>query len=142
MAQWRARSSVLVFGLIWLIPPYPPSGHLGLKSVRVNACHGALGRPFFDHFFASILDSILDSSWVRFGLVLGASWDPFGSPNRVKLGQKCVLNRHLFKNCDFHADLRFPRFWAPFDPKMGPKIASRPLRDGSKSDKKTMHFSS
>jgi len=73
MAQWRARSQVLVFGLIWLISPYPPSGHLGSKSVRVNAWHGALGRPFFDHFLGSILDSILDSSWVRFGLVLGTS---------------------------------------------------------------------
>ena len=81
-------------------PPTPPSGHLGPRMSTVNACHGALGGPFFDHLFESILDSILDSSWVRFGLVLGASWDPFGSPNRVKLGQKCDLNRHLFENDD------------------------------------------
>ena len=53
-------------------PPTPPSGHPGLKSVRAKACHGALGRPFFDHFFESILKSILDSFWVRFGLVLGS----------------------------------------------------------------------
>ena len=71
----------------------------------LNACHGALGGPFFDHFFASILDSILDSSWVRFGLVLGASWDPFG----VKLGQKCVLNRHLFENDDVQKTLENAR---------------------------------
>ena len=71
----------------------------------LNVCHGALGGPFFDHFFASILDSILDSSWVRFGLVLGASWDPLGSPNRVKLGQKSVLNRHLFENGDVQKTL-------------------------------------
>ena len=70
-----------------------------------NASHGALGGPFFDHFFASILDSILDSSWVRFGLVLGAFWDPFGSLNRVKLDQKCVLSRHLFENNDVHKTL-------------------------------------
>ena len=55
---------------------------------------------FCDHLFASILDLILDSSWVHFGLVLGAFWDPFGSPNPVKLGQKCVLNRHVFENDD------------------------------------------
>ena len=72
-------------------PPLPPSGHLGPKSVRANAWHGVLGGPFFDNFFETILDSILDSSWVRFGLVLGASWDPFGRPNRVKLGQKICL---------------------------------------------------
>ena len=105
MAQWRARSQVLVFGLIWLIPPYPPSGHLGPRMSTVN---GALGRPFFDHFFASILDSILDSSWVRFGLVLGAFWDPFGSPNPLKLSQKCVLNRHLFENDDVQKTLEKP----------------------------------
>ena len=71
----------------------------------VNASYGALGRPFFDNFFASILESILDSSWVRFGLVLGASWDPLGSPNQVKLGQKCVLNSHLFENDDVQKTL-------------------------------------
>ena len=88
-----------------LDPPYPPSGHLGPRMSTVNACHGALGGPFFDYFCASILDSILDSSWVRFGLVLGASWDPLGSPNRVKLGQKSVLNRHLFENVDVQKTL-------------------------------------
>ena len=104
-------------------PPYSPSGHLGLKSVRVNASHGSLGCPFVDHFFASILDSILDSFWIGFGLVLGSFWTPFGSPNRVKLGSKCVLSRHFFEKLDFHADLRFPRFLAFFEPKMRPKIA-------------------
>ena len=105
LGQWRARSQVLVFWLIWLIPPYPPSGHLGPRMSTFNAWHGALGRPFFDHFLASILDSILDSSWVRFGLVLGASWDPFGRPNRVKLGQKSILKRSLFKKADVHETL-------------------------------------
>ena len=74
-----------------------------------NASHGALGGPFFEYFVASILDSILDSSWVRFGLVLGASWDPFGSPNRVKLGQKCILSRHLFENVDVQKTLENER---------------------------------
>ena len=70
-----------------------------------KACHGALGGPFFDHFVALILDSILDSLFVRFGIVLGSFRDPFGSPNRVKLGQKCVLNRHLFENGDVQKTL-------------------------------------
>ena len=108
----------------------------------VNACRGALGGPFFDHFFASILDSILDSSWVRFGLVLGASWDPFGSPNRIKLGQKCVLNHNLFENDDVQKVLEKPVRNGPKCPQDVPKIASRPVQDESKSVKKLMHFSS
>ena len=75
----------------------PPRRAPGPKSVIARTTCGALEGPFFDHFFASILDSILDSSWVRFGLVLGAFWDPFGSPNPVKLGQKSILKRSLFK---------------------------------------------
>ena len=118
-----------------------PGAHWGPRMSIVNAWRGALGGSFFYHFFTSILDSILDSSWVRFGLVLGAFGGPFGSPNPIKLGQKCVLNCNCVKNYDFHTDLRFPKFWAPSDPKMGPKIASRPVQDGSKSDKKVMHFS-
>ena len=101
----------------------------------------ALGGPFFDHFFASILDSILDSFSMGFGLVLGSFLTPFGRPNRVKLDQKSVLKRYFFKNVDFHADLRFKWFLAFFDPKMGAKIAPRPVQDGSKRDKKVMHFS-
>ena len=108
-------------------PPTPRSGHLGLKSVRTNASHGALGGPFFTNLFASIVDLILDSSWVRFGLVLGASWDPFGSPNRVKLGQKCVLNRHLFENDDVQKTLEKQMRNVKKCPQDGPKIASRPI---------------
>ena len=54
-------------------PPTPPDGHSGLRMSTLNAWHGALGGPFFYHFSASIFDSILDSLWVRFGLVLGSS---------------------------------------------------------------------
>ena len=107
-----------------------------------NAWRGALGGPLFDHFFASILDSILDSFWIRFGLVLDLFWIPFGSSNRVKLGQECVLSGNFFENADFHAGLRFSMFFCFFYLKMGPKIDSRPVQDGSKSDKKAMHFSS
>ena len=108
----------------------------------LKACHGALGGPFFDHFFASILSSILDSFWVRFGLVLGAFWDPFGGPNRVKLGQKCVLDRHLFENDDVQKTLEKPMRNGQKRPQDGPKIAPRLVQDGSKSDKKVTHFSS
>ena len=93
----------------------------------VNACHGALGRPFVDHFFASILASILDSSWVDFGLVLGAFWDPVGSPNRVKLGQKSILKRSFFENVDVHETSAKPMRNHKKCPQDGPKIASRPI---------------
>ena len=142
MAQWRARSQVLVFWLIWLIPPYPPSGHLGLRMSTANACHGALGGPFFAHFFESILKSILDSFWVRFGLVLGSFWPPFGGPNRVKLDTKCILNRPLFENGDVQKTLEKPRRNGQTCSQEAPKIAPRPVQDGSKRDKKVMHFSS
>ena len=124
-----------------LVDP-PPSGHPGFKSVRPNAWNGALGGPFFDHFFESILDSILDSFWIRFGLVLGSFWDPFGSPNPVKLGQKCILNRHLFENGDVQKTLEKPMRNGQTCSQETPKIAPRPVQDGSKRDKKVMHFSS
>ena len=123
-------------------PPYPPGGASGPRMSTFKACFGALGRPFFDHFFTSILSSILDSFWIRFGVVLGSFWTSFGSPNRAKLGPKCVLSRLFFENVDFHETIvkpmRKPLFW----PQDGPKIASRPIQDGSKNDKKVMHFSS
>ena len=106
--------------------------------MRVNAWHGALGRPFFDHFFASILDS----SWDRFELVLDAFWNPFGSPHRVKLGLKCVLNRHLLENDDLQKVLEKPMPNCQKCPQDVPKIAPRPVQDEYNSDKKVMHFSS
>ena len=105
-----------------------------------NACHGALGRPFFDHFFASILGSNLDSFWVRFGLVLGPFWTPFGSPNRVKLGQNCVLSGHFFENADFHADLRFPMFFHQNRAQDEAKIGLRSPQDSPKTVLKSFIF--
>ena len=94
----------LVLGPFWarlgrLSAPFwePKSGQVGPKMVLNH------------HFFASILDSILDSFWIRFGLVLGSFWTPFGHPNRVKLGLKCVLSRHYFENVDFSRSVVFPR---------------------------------
>ena len=90
-------------------PPYPPGGASGPKNVRAKAWRGALGGQFFDHFFVSILSSILDSFWIRFGVVLGSFWRPFGKPNRVKLGPKRVLSRHFFENVDFSRNAVSPR---------------------------------
>ena len=106
--------------LITSTSPLPPSRRAsGPKCVRANAWHGALGGPFFDNFVASISGSILGSFWIRFGLVLDLFWIPFGSSNRVKLGQECVLSGNFFENADFHADLRFPMFFLLFLPQDG-----------------------
>jgi hypothetical protein len=88
------------------------------------------GRSIFRSFFASIFDSILDSSWVRFGVVSGAFWDPFGGPNRVKLGQKCVLN-HIF----FLKIMIFTRIYVfqGLGPFLTPRWVPRSPQDRSKT---------
>ena len=101
-------------------PPTPPSGHLGPRMCTVKTRTGALGGPFFDHFFTSILSSILDSFWIRFGLVLGSSWPPFGRPNRVKLGPKCVFKLSLFENVDFLRKCSFAQARTTFLTQDGP----------------------
>ena len=117
----------------FLDPPLPPQWASGAQKCDCQNYSWSPGRSFFDHFFASILDSILDSFWVRFGLVLGSFWPPFGSPNRVKLGTQCILNRHCCENVDFHADLRFPRFFHQNRPQDEAKIALRRPQDGLSS---------
>ena len=71
----------------------------------VNACHGALGGPFFDNCLASIWDSIVESFWVSFGLVLGSFWHPFGSTHRVKLGKNSILKQSCIEKVDVHEAL-------------------------------------
>ena len=66
-----------------------------------NVTRGALGGSFFDRFFASVLTLLLDSFWIRFGLVLGSFWITFVCPNRAKLGPNRVLSRNVFENVDF-----------------------------------------
>ena len=61
-----------VFGCSIVPPPTPSQRASGPRMCTPNVCHGALGGPLCDHFFASILKSILDSFWVRLGLVLGS----------------------------------------------------------------------
>ena len=112
-AHWRARSQASGLLVVWLISPYPPSGHLGPRMSIAKTCHGALGRPLFDNLFASILSSILDSFCVRLGLVLGSFWRSIGSPNRAKLDQKLllllVLSDRFFDNVEFSRNAVSPR---------------------------------
>ena len=132
---------------------------------------GLLFWFFFRSKIVLKINMFFDRFWLRFGTHFGVIWEAKIDPNRAKLGPRRLSKRYFFKNADFHADLRFPMFFhqnrpqdeakidlrSPqdipkavlvrcffcfFDPRMGPKIASRPVQDGSKSDKNVMHFSS
>ena len=123
-------------------PQTPPEGPQGRACPPSMSLTAPLGGSFCDHFIASILSSVLDSFWIRFGLVLGSFWDPFGTPNR-QVGSKMRLEASLFENADLHVVVVKPiQKNNCFRPQDGPKIASRPVQDGSKRDKKVMHFSS
>ena len=67
------------------------------------------------------------SFWMRFGLVLGAFWDPFWSPNRIKLGQKFILKRSLFKKANVHETLEKSKARATF---LTPRWAQDGLKTG------------
>ena len=119
--------------VVYLIPPCPTRRASGPRMSTPNACQVALGRPYFDHFSASILSSILVSFWARLGVVLGSSWWPFAGPNQVKFRQKCVLNRHFFENVDFHETFVKPLRNCQKCLQDMPKIASRRIQGGSKT---------
>ncbi len=111
-------------------PPYPPTG--GPRGSKCPPSKPAM-EPWAVHFVIIFSLRFWIQFWIRFGsvfgLVLGPSWSPFGRPNRVKLGQKCVLHRYVFENTDVHADLRFSMFfnillssrWAQDRLKTGPR---------------------
>ena len=65
--------------------------------MRARTTYGALDGPFFDHFFASILDSILDSFWARLGFLLA----PFWEPKSGQVGPKMRLERIFVRKYKF-----------------------------------------
>ena len=74
MAQLRERPRVYVFGCL-VEPPTPSRRALGPKSVRVKACHGALGGPFFIMFLSEFgfnFELVWGKVWARLWLVLVA----------------------------------------------------------------------
>ena len=77
----------------------PPRRASGPKSVIVRTTCGALRGPFCDHFFATILTSVLDS----FGGRLRLLWAAFWGVESSQVGTKCVL-KHIFvcENVDVH----------------------------------------
>jgi len=112
-------------------PPKPPRRYLGLCMSTVKVWHGALSGAFCTRFFASMLDSNLESFLIRLGVFSGSFWHPFGSPNRIKVDQEWVLSGDLFAYVDCHADLRFLRLccfvWIPRRVQDRPRTGSRRL---------------
>ena len=99
------------YSIIVLIPPPTPSRRASVPRMSiVNACRGPLGGPFFYHFFASILSSILDSFWFHFGVVLGSFWWSLGDPNRAKFDPKPI----------FFVDRFWLLFWVHLGSDLGP----------------------
>ena len=78
--------------------------------------------------------------WIRFGTHFGSIWEAKIDPNRAKLGPRRLLKRYFFKNADFHADLRFPRFFHQNRPQDEAKIGLRSPQDGSKTVLKSFFF--
>ena len=76
---------------------------------------------------------LFDRILVRFG----CPWAPFlaskSAPNRPKIGPRRLLRPYLFKNADFHADLRFPRFFHQNRPQDEAKVGLRSPQDGPKT---------
>ena len=83
---------------------------------------------FFDRFL------------VRLGLVLAPFLAPKLIPNRLKIASRRFLGPFFFKNADFHADLRFPRFFHQNRPQDEAKIRLRSPQDGSKTVLKSFFF--
>ena len=78
--------------------------------------------------------SLLDPSWTGLEAILDPSW---GQNRALALG-----GARFFEKVDVHETYVKPVRNCKKCPQDGPKIASRPVQDGSKSDKKVMHFSS
>ena len=143
MAHWRVRSrasGLRFFG--WSLPYPPPVGTWGRACPPPTRAM----EPWTVHF--SIIFSLRFWAlfWTRFGSDLGSSWAPFGGLLGAQIGSSWVKNASwsylFFENVDVRETLRSPMFLDQNRPQDGPKIASRPIQDGSKSDKKVMHFSS
>ena len=83
---------------------------------------------------------IFDRFLVRLGLVLAPFLAPKLVQNRLKIASGRLLKRFFFKNADFHADLRFPRFFHQNRPQDEAKIGLRSPQDGSKTVLKSFFF--
>ena len=83
---------------------------------------------------------IFDRFLVRLGLVLAPFLAPKSAQNRLKIASRRFLRPYFFKNADFHADLRFPRFFHQNRPQDEAKIGLRSPQDGPEMVLKSFFF--
>ena len=77
---------------------------------------------------------------VRLGVVLAPFLAPKLVQNRLKIASRRFLRPYFFKNADFHADLRFPRFFHQNRPQDEAKIGLRSPQDNPKTILKSFFF--
>ena len=91
-----------------------------------NAWHGALGGPFCDHLFASILSSVLDPFWARLGI--------FRRSSRANMVPKFILKRALLEDVAAHEIIKKRNentvFYPTEEVQDRPKIGPRRLQEG------------
>ena len=83
---------------------------------------------------------IFDRYLVRFGCAWAPFLAPKSAPNRPKIGPRRLLRPYFFKNADFHADLRFPRFFHQNRAQDEAKIGLRSPQDSPKTVLKSFIF--
>ena len=88
--------------------------------------------------------SLTNRSWRRFFyrkcLPKATFWAPKLAQNRLKIASRRFLEPFFFKNADFHADLRFPRFFHQNRPQDEAKIGLRSPQDSPKTVLKSFFF--
>ena len=67
-------------------------------------------------------------------------WAPKLAQNRLKIASRWFWRPCFFKNADFHADLRFPRFFHQNRPQDEAEIGPRSPQDGTKTVLKSFFF--
>ena len=83
---------------------------------------------------------MFDRFLVRLGLVLAPFLAPKLAQNRLQIASRRFLRPYFFKNVNFHADLRFPRFFHQNRPQDEAKIGLRSPQDGPKTVLKSFFF--
>ena len=93
-------------------------GGAGGETVKFDFSRWAAFSDFFrilGSFFGLFFGSFFVLFFVGFLIVLGRHLGSFlGAkidPRRAKLGSRRLLKRYFLKKVNFHADLRFPRFF-------------------------------
>ena len=98
-AHWRARSSVLVFGISIESPPKPPRRASGAQMCECQNYSWSPGRSIFRSFFrfdfGLNFGLVFDPFWTRLGLLLTPIW----APQSGQVGPKMHLESSFVRKC-------------------------------------------